>query len=456
MRVDGAGYAWQPDACKVAREISPIVRIARGCAERDVSIAEKDHSSRLTPAGAAERIEVIDAVRGFALFGVLLANLVWLSQEIAVTPAQIEALPTAAVDRLVRAAVQFFVDWKFYTLFAFLFGLGFSVQLTRGERRGVSVLPAYLRRLGVLFAFGLVHAYLVWYGDILHHYAILGVLLILFRKRSDRFVLGMGILLGVVVPAVVVMRAGLGAPPPPPIPTPPDPEIAARFRAFASGSYVDLVRENAAFSFGFWTSGFARQFLPAVFGRFLVGLYAGRRRLLEEPERHVALFRKLLVWGLVFGLAGNGLWVLTTRLIDARIVARSAFWVLAAQLPIYVGIVAMAAFYLSAIVLLWRVPAWRARLARLAPVGRMALTNYLTHSLIYVWVFYGFGLTLLGRVGATFCLGLSVVIFAGQVLVSTWWLRRFEYGPAEWLWRSLTYATRQPMRLPAPGSATGA
>jgi uncharacterized protein len=162
------------------------------------------------------------------------------------------------------------------------------------------------------------------------------------------------------------------------------------------------------------------------------------------------------VWGLVFGLAGNGLWVLTTRLIDARIVARSAFWVLAAQLPIYVGIVAMAAFYLSAIVLLWRVPAWRARLARLAPVGRMALTNYLTHSLIYVWVFYGFGLTLLGRVGATFCLGLSVVIFAGQVLVSTWWLRRFEYGPAEWLWRSLTYATRQPMRLPAPGSATGA
>jgi uncharacterized protein len=97
-------------------------------------------SSRLlTPLGAGERIELIDAVRGFALFGVLLANLIWLTQEGAVVPTQVAALPTAGIDRLVRYGVEFFIDWKFYTLFSFLFGLGFSVQLVRGERRGVAV-----------------------------------------------------------------------------------------------------------------------------------------------------------------------------------------------------------------------------------------------------------------------------------------------------------------------------
>jgi uncharacterized protein len=151
------------------------------------------NSQRLRPLGVGERIEIIDVVRGFALYGVLLANLIWLSQEGAVTPAQVAALPTAALDRLVRYAVQFFIDWKFYTLFSFLFGLGFSVQLMRGERRAVAVIPVYARRLTVLLVFGLVHAYLVWYGDILHHYALLGFLLILFRKCSDQVVLGMGI-----------------------------------------------------------------------------------------------------------------------------------------------------------------------------------------------------------------------------------------------------------------------
>ena len=407
------------------------------------------HSQWLPPLAAGERIELIDVVRGFALYGVLLANLIWLTQEGAVTPAQVAALPTAALDGLVRYAVQFFIDWKFYTLFSFLFGLGFSVQLMRGERRGVAVIPVYARRLSVLLGFGLVHAYLVWYGDILHHYALLGFLLILFRKRSDRFVLGMGIGLGVILPAAVVMgKAVFGPASPPPAPVPADLQvISARFRAFTSGSYVESLRENAKYAVGFWTSGFALHFLPAVFGKFLLGFYAGRRRLLEEPEAHLGLFRKLLVWGLVFGLVGNALWVSTTELTRSEALAPSSVWVLAAQLPIYLGLIAMAAFYLSAIVLLWRLPTWRPRLAPLAPVGRMALTNYLTHSLIYLLLFYGYGFALLGRVGATFCLALSVAIFAAQIILSTWWLRRFRFGPVEWLWRSLTYGSRQPMRL---------
>ena len=411
---------------------------------------------RLTPLGAGERIALIDAVRGFALYGVLLANLIWLTQEGAVVPAQVAALPTVAIDRFVKFGVEFFIDWKFYTLFSFLFGLGFSVQLMRGERRGVSVLPVYARRLGVLLGFGLVHAYLVWYGDILHHYALLGFLLVLFRKCSDRFLLGMGIGLGVVLPAAVVMGTTLFDPGTPAVgPDPAELQVLGdRFRAFTSGSVRESLRENARYALGFWTTGVALHFLPAILGKFLLGFYAGRRRLLEQPEAHLALFRTLLTWGLLVGLIGNALWVATTALVDSGTLAESSSWIVAAQLPIYLGVIAMAAFYLSSIILLWQRPSWRRRLARLAPVGRMALTNYLTHSLIYLTLFYGFGLALLGRVGATFCLALSVVIFSAQVVFSEWWLRRFRFGPAEWLWRSLTYGSRQRMRLDSTGLTT--
>jgi uncharacterized protein len=301
--------------------------------------------------------------------------------------------------------------------------------------------------------FGLVHAYLVWYGDILHHYALLGFVLILFRRRSPRLILAFGIALGVVLPALVVMVNAYGAPPIAPAGTPPpSPEIAARFEAFTSRSYRALLRENAAFALGFWMSGFALQLLPAILGKFLLGFYAGQRRWLQDFDSHLALFRSMLVWGLVFGLLGNALWVWTEKLTHAGAASESSPWVMAAQLPIYAGLIAMAGFYLSAIVLLWRAPAWRARLARLGPVGRMALTNYLTHSVIYLAVFSGFGLALLGRVGTTFCLILSLIVFAAQAVFSAWWLRHFAYGPAEWVWRSLTYATLQPMRLSPAGA----
>lgn len=402
------------------------------------------------PIAMTDRIELLDIVRGFALYGVLLANLVWVSQEVAVAPAQIAELSTAPIDRAVRYAIQFFVDGKFYTLFTFLFGVGFAVQLVRREARGAAVIPFYLRRLGVLFLIGVAHAYFLWYGDILHHYALFGFFLLGARRHSNRSLLIVGIGVGVAVPAVVAGAKLLLAGAPAGSGTPDAAELTAmhaRFQAFTSDAYVAAWRENAMFAMSYWTAGLVLTALPAIVGRFFLGYYAGRRQLLEKPEGHLALFRKLLIWGLVVGLLGNGFWVTTTGLTRSGALAPSSFWVVAAQLPISLGLIAMAAFYLSGIVLLWRLPPWRSRLTCLAPVGRMALTNYLMHSLLYLLLFYSFGLALLGRVGATFCLGLSIAIFAAQMLFSSWWLRRFRFGPAEWLWRSLTYGSRQPMTL---------
>jgi uncharacterized protein len=241
---------------------------------------------------------------------------------------------------------------------------------------------------------------------------------------------------------------------PPVAPVPADLQtLAARFEAFTSGDYGESLRENAKYAFGFWTHGVALHFVPAILGKFLLGFYAGRHRLLERTDVHLGLFRTLLVWGLVLGLFGNAVWVVITLLTNEGILSASSLWVLGAQLPIHAGLVAMAAFYLSMLVLLWRKPAWRHRLKHLGPVGRMALTNYLLQSVFYLGIFYGFGLTLLGRLGSAACLGLSVAIFAAQILFSSWWLRRFRYGPGEWLWRSLTYGARQPMQLSVPAPA---
>ena len=138
-------------------------------------------SPALQPTSLSERHEILDVLRGFALYGVLLANLVWLTTDMVLTDARRQQLPTAAVDPIARALVAFFIDGKFYTLFAFLFGLGFSLQMHRAEMRGGRGACLYMRRLSVLLVIAVIHIALIWYGDILLMYASLGFVLLLFR-----------------------------------------------------------------------------------------------------------------------------------------------------------------------------------------------------------------------------------------------------------------------------------
>ena len=151
-------------------------------------------------------------------------------------------------------------------------------------------------------------------------------------------------------------------------------------------------------------------------------------------------------WGLAVGIVCNGVWVLTDVLIEQKQLAPQSGWMLPVRFMIHIGTIALAAFYLSAIVLLYQRPAWQKRVARLAPVGRMALTNYLMQTVFNLLIFYGYGLGLLGKVGTAICIVLSLAVFALQIAYSGWWLKTFRFGPAEWLWRSLTYGKRQPMR----------
>jgi uncharacterized protein len=140
----------------------------------------------LQPTADIERHEILDVLRGFALYGVLLANLVWLTTDKVLSDARLQQLPTVPVDPIARALVAFFIDGKFYTLFAFLFGLGFSLQMHKAEMRGARIVSVYIRRLSVLLFIALIHIALIWYGDILLMYAALGFVLLLFRGARPK------------------------------------------------------------------------------------------------------------------------------------------------------------------------------------------------------------------------------------------------------------------------------
>ena len=198
-----------------------------------------------------------------------------------------------------------------------------------------------------------------------------------------------------------------------------------------------------------WRHVRTRQRPPSVIlGRFLLGLLAGRHLLLQDVERHRPTHRRLLVWGLVLGVLGNGTGLVVSRLRLAGLVdpAKDS-WMFALSAIQELGYVGLAAVYVAGFALLFQRERWRKVMQVLAPVGRMALTHYLLQSVVSLCVYDGWGLGLIGKLPPSRVVALSLAIFALQVPLSHWWLSRFRFGPAEWLWRSLTYGRAQPMRL---------
>jgi len=410
------------------------------------TIGESPH-----PVSLHERIDLIDVVRGFALFGVLLANLVWITTDVLLTDTRLSQLPTAPLDRIAEHLVVLFVDHKFYTLFSFLFGLGFVLQLSRAEARGYNVVAVYTRRVSILAVIGLLHIALVWYGDILLVYAIGGFGLLIVRHWNTRLLITLALTLA------LFARATVDVTPPTPV-TLDHPQTDAEIRdaekerklaIFDGTSYRAIARENASFYYrDIVERGVGLFLLPQVFARFIFGLYVGRRNWALRTSELCPALRRLLPWTFAAGVIGNGTAMFIEEFQQANVIGRNAFWVHAFQPVEEAGILALAFTYLIGLVLLFhRSDAWRRRLAYFTPVGRMALTNYLTQSVLYLLLFTGVGFGMYGEVGPAWCVVLAPIIFAVQMAFSGWWLTRFRFGPAEWVWRTLTYGQMQPMRI---------
>ncbi|MDA2913841.1 DUF418 domain-containing protein [Acidobacteriia bacterium AH_259_A11_L15] len=410
---------------------------------------------RVGPVHPKERIEVIDILRGFALYGVLLVNfkpggLQFITQEW-----------PGVFDQAVLWLVGFFAVGKFFRLFSFLFGLGFALQLGRAEARGVPFFPFYRRRLFVLLVFGLVNAVLFLAGgDILHIYAMLGFLLLLFRTCSTRTIIAAAVvclLLPLVRDAAVTGIQALRQA---------DSQAVERIareqeqraaeqkalkqraqRTYSQGSHAEILAFNAQRVARSHSSSLRNAYL-GLFGEefvmFLLGFYAGRRRIFQNLTAHLRLVHSVFRCGLGLGVVGLSV-SLGIRLLMKPV--GPSFINFLANISWAVGAPALALFYTAAIVLLAQRDKWKRGLAPLAAVGRLALSNYLLESLLYVIIFHSYGLGLYGRVGYGAAAALTVPIFALQIFVSVWWLRRFRFGPAEWLWRTLTYGKLQPMRV---------
>lgn len=402
-------------------------------------------TDRAAPTAASERYELVDALRGFALCGVLLANLSSFSlYDYAATQAR-GALPSAAFDAGTEVAFTWLLTHKAVTVFSILFGFGFAMQLERAEARGDG-LRVFLRRMAVLLALGLLHS-AFWWGDILLIYAIGGLLLPLVRRWNDRWLLIGGFALALVATAWLSPQL-MG------------PEAAVeRQRAFAvalrglsAPSLADAFAANAELLRmwypigGLWLVCFA-------LGRFMLGYWAGRRGLLQRPASHLPLLKRILGWTLPLGLLATLLRSQRAVLVEAWPALGPEHHPVAWATIAYAGPLLLGIAFGTIFVLLYLRDGWKRWLRHFAPAGRMALTNYLMQTAICSAIFYGYGLGIGYRYGAIGWFAVWLPLFAAQMAFSRWWLARYRFGPMEWLWRTLTYGRLQPMRLRAASRA---
>ena len=406
------------------------------------------------PVTAKERILELDVLRGIALFGVLTMNFVgFASAGLLATEAQLAALPTAYLDEPVHWAVRWLIGDKANTMFATLFGLGFYLQMKRSEGRP-GFEKRYARRLLVLLAFGWLNVMFLWIWDILNLYALAGFGLLLMRRWRTRSLVIFGTVAALYSDKLQESWTGALGLKLIPDALYADPAVLERQAAVLSGDYGRIVVVFAEWTWVEWLAGgLMGAWLIYALGRFALGAAIGRSGILDDIPRFVPLLKRIALVAIPLGLLAG---------LAIQLVAANAWqpagqdWVkpLAQSLRSPAALL-LAAGYSAGIVVALHTALGARLLSVFAPVGQMALTNYLAQGLIYAFVLFGVapGLGLIGSIGSFAVVMICIAFFACQIAFSHWWLARFRFGPMEWLWRALTYGERPAFRLagqPAP------
>lgn len=381
-----------------------------------------------TPLQESNRLEWIDAARGLAIFGIFIVNIGAFSAPYFMYGGAEEAW-TSNIDQAALIFIDIFFQGSFYTLFSLLFGFGLQMMRERIMARGNNPNLILLRRLFILFCFGAMHAFLLWHGDILLSYALVGILspLFLHTKSNTKLAIGITMMVGSV--------------------------SFLSFLFYLTKDYLDYVdvvmieqsyKNYLSNEIGLvWLQNyedwlFANNPVTLIFlilvllPLFLFGMFIGEKRWLHEPGKYKSLLIKwwvislLLFIGLKMGayLFGNPIWF--------------------SYIQDNIGGMFSALFYIFSVTLLFRTDLGRKIMKPFTYVGRMALSNYIFQSIISFLLFYGVGFGLYGKIGPFTGVVMVVIIYIGQIIFSKWWFSRFRFGPLEWVWRSLTYWKRQP------------
>ncbi|MDA8018138.1 MAG: DUF418 domain-containing protein [Thermoanaerobaculia bacterium] len=399
------------------------------------------------PVSQGDRIVSLDVVRGFALLGILVMNIQSFSM---IAAAYFN--PTAygdleGVNYFVWLASHVLADQKFMTIFSMLFGAGVVLMADRVEAAGRRPGPIHYRRMLVLLVIGLAHAYLLWYGDILVPYALTAMITYLFRRRSPKTLIALGLLFLGIGSSISVasgltfenwpneVKAALEED------WAPAPEVVAEELDAYRGSWLHQMRHRVPHTLEFQTMTFFFWALWRVGGLMLIGMALFKLKLfeLENPRRFALPAGAVAVFvGVPIVLLG-----VMNNTANGWSVGYS-FWF--GMQYNYWGSLLVSLGWIGFALWLGVLPAARKLCARLAAVGQAALSNYLLQTALCVFLFYGHGFGLFGEVDRLGQILVVLAVWTVQLIVTPWWLTRYRFGPVEWLWRSATYGRLQPIR----------
>ncbi|MED2440478.1 DUF418 domain-containing protein [Bacillus thuringiensis] len=373
-----------------------------------------------------ERIHSIDIIRGIAVLGIFLVNWPIIA---GVDSRDITGI-YEGIDSYIRLFYDMFIQTKFYTIFSFLFGLGFYIFMNRAEAKTDRPKTLFVRRLLILLLFGFLHYVLLWDGDILHTYAITGFFLFLFYKRKTRTILIWAIVLLSIFQFIMLM-AGIT------VALVPKEELGFSLPIMPLEDWLSQI-QNRFHAFYADGIGLNLLMLPETLGLFLLGLYAGKKDIFRRAKE---LDPKLKKWQIIMFILTLPMWFIMVyffmnnqpytpfSLMGITMISGKTLFI----------------FYIVTLMRLLQKEKWQTVLRPFQYVGRMALTNYISHTIVTLLVF---GLLFKNDylaplwVGPLFCVGFYTL----QIFISRWWLSHYQYGPLEYIWRLGTYGKMMPLK----------
>ena len=392
------------------------------------------------PVKSSERYVILDVLRGLALLGIAIANFPEFSLYSFLPVDAANAMPTAGIDRIVRYLQYVFIDGKFYTIFSLLFGIGFSIIITNAARRGADGFRIFYRRMFILLLIGFLHLMFLWSGDILMLYALLGMLLPLFRNASNRLLLVWAFVLMVIPVAVdfIVELSGIY------------PSAAVvKLQQFYCDKY-GITDENFAYwlrdaghygeTFKFLIQGAlvrVQEFIDGnryfkVMGLFLLGFCIGRNRLYANLSELIPQLKHIARYGFIIGLPLSFIYAWSAM--NGHPLGLGTHAAL-----YFISVFLLGFAYVSGICLCYlQHPQWKG-FRFFAMPGRMALSNYIGQSVFGMLLFYGIGFGFGAKVGLVYVVLIAAGVWSIQALFSRVWLHYCQFGPLEWIWRMFTY-----------------
>jgi uncharacterized protein len=318
-----------------------------------------------------------------------------------------------------------------------LFGVGFALQLQRAQAKEVNFRRYFAKRMLFLLTLACLHAYLLWFGDIIRFYALAGLMLLLVLHWSDKKLLLSGLLLAVIVtPVLFILNQVVFDHPP----AAGDLSIQAILDTFRNGTYRQVLAANWQLDEirNFWEGALLT--ISSTLGKVLIGFWIGRKGIFNQPQKYKGLLKGWFFLGLLLGIPSSiAYWAVKTGHLNL-----DSLWLMWLPFAVAGGMILHSLFYVSAFIQAFAYRQGFSLLQIFVPVGKMSLTSYLMHTIVCVFLFYGYlpGFHLMGKVGSASLLLLGIVIFALQVVFSHWWLQSHKQGPVEWIWRRLAYASQ--------------